>query len=59
MVALERLESQVAQGIPYEQAFDQSMNTASVSAKEHAIATKGAAGSTEVFVAKQKAAQTE
>lgn len=35
------------------------MTGASVAAKEHAIATKGAAGSTEVFVAKQKAAQTE
>ena len=32
---------------------------ASAAAKEHAIETKGAAGSTDVFVAKQKAAQTE
>ena len=35
------------------------MTGASAAAKEHAIATKGAAGSTEVFVAKQKAAQAE
>ena len=57
--ALRELEAKVASGIPYEQAFAQSMNTASASAKEHAIVTKGAAGSTDVFVAKQKAAQTE
>ena len=49
----------MAQGIPYEQAFAQSMTNASVAAKEHAIATKGATGSTDVFVAKQKTAQAE
>ena len=58
-VALKKLETYIAQGIPYEQAFAQSMTGASAAAKEHAIATKGAAGSTDVFVAKQKAAQTE
>ena len=35
------------------------MSGASDSAKKFAVETKGAAGSTEVFVAKQKAAQTE
>lgn len=35
------------------------MTGASAAAKEHAIATKGVSGSTEVFVEKQKAAQAE
>ena len=35
------------------------MTNASTAAKEHAVATKGAAGSTDTFVAKQKIAQAE
>lgn len=52
-VALSKLETQVASGIPYEEAYAQSMTKASIAAKEHAIATQGASGSTDVFVAKQ------
>lgn len=57
--ALRELENAVVGGIPYEEAYAQSMNNASIAAKEHAVATKGAAGSTDTFVAKQKVAQAE
>lgn len=43
----------------YEQAYAESIKKASVAAKEHAVSTKGAAGATDTFVAKQKKAQAE
>lgn len=56
---LGNLERLVKEGLPYEQAHAKAIKESSVAAKEHAIETKGAAGSTEVFVTKQKAAQAE
>lgn len=58
-LALRDLEERIKSGAKYEEVFDDAMQGASVSAKEHAIATKGAAGSTDVFVEKQKQAQTQ
>ena len=51
------LEQKVASGTTYEEAYVQSMKRASAAAKEHAVATKGVAGTTDTFVAKQKSAQ--
>lgn len=55
--ALTSLEQKVASGTTYEEAYAQSMKRASAAAKEHAITTKGIAGTTDTFVAKQKSAQ--
>lgn len=55
--ALTSLEQKVASGTTYEEAYAQSMKRASAAAKEHAITTKGLAGTTDTFVAKQKSAQ--
>lgn len=57
--ALTKLEQKVASGTSYEKAYAKSMEKASNDAKNYAIQTKGAAGTTDTFVAKQKAAQTE
>lgn len=57
--ALTQLEKKVASGISYEKAYAQSMTKASVAAKEYALQTRGAAGTTDTFVAKQKTAQTQ
>lgn len=55
---LTALERAVAGGATYEEAYAQSIKKASVAAKEHALITKGVAGTTDTFVAKQKTAQT-
>lgn len=55
--ALTSLEQKVASGTTYEEAYAQSMKRASAAAKEHAITTKGLAGTTDTFVAKQRSAQ--
>ena len=55
--ALRKLEDAIKSNVSYEEAFDDAMKGASASAKEHALTTKGAAGSTDVFVAKQEQAQ--
>lgn len=55
--ALTSLERKVASGTTYEEAYAQSMKRASAAAKEHAVTTKGIAGTTDTFVAKQKSAQ--
>lgn len=55
--ALTSLEQKVASGTTYEEAYAQSMKRASAAAKEHAVTTKGLAGTTDTFVAKQKSAQ--
>lgn len=55
--ALTSLEQKVANGTSYEDAYAQSMKRASAAAKEHAVATKGVAGTTDIFVSKQKSAQ--
>lgn len=52
-------EKAVSSGVVTTEDFNRIMNGASVQAKEYAIQTKGAAGSTDVFVAKQKQAQTQ
>lgn len=57
--ALKNLEKAIKTNVPYKEAYAQTMTKASVAAKEHAIQTKGAAGATEIFVAKQKAAQAK
>lgn len=57
--ALTRLEAKVASGIPLEQAMATEMNGASIAAKNHAIQTHGLNGTTDAFVAKQKAAQAQ
>ena len=57
--ALLNYENAVKSGVPYEKALANKMSNASTAAKEHALATKGAAGTTDIFVAKQKAAQTQ
>lgn len=54
---LRKLETAVANGATYEEAFASSIKNASTAAKEHAIQTKGASGSTDVFVSKQRSAQ--
>ena len=54
---LRKLETAVANGVTYEEAFASSIKNASTAAKEHAIQTKGASGSTDVFVSKQRSAQ--
>lgn len=54
---LRKLETAVANGATYEEAFTSSIKNASTAAKEHAIQTKGASGSTDVFVSKQRSAQ--
>lgn len=56
---LRKLETAVANGATYEEAFASSIKNASTAAKEHAIQTKGASGSTDVFVSKQRSAQSE
>lgn len=58
-VALTNLEEKIKIGISYEEAYSQSMNKASIAAKEHAVQTKGVAGTTDTFVAKQKVIQAE
>ena len=50
---LSLLEQKVKSGMTYEQAYAESIKKASVAAKEHAITTKGLAGTTDTFVAKQ------
>lgn len=57
--ALRKLEEKVASGIPLEKAMATEMTNTSAAAKKYALETKGVAGSTDEFVAKQKAAQTE
>lgn len=57
--ALTKLEAKVASGIPLEQAMATEMNGASIAAKNHAIQTQGLNGTTDTFVAKQKAAQAQ
>ena len=57
--ALHNFEEKVASGIPLEKAMATEMTNASAAAKKYALETKGVAGSTDEFVAKQKAAQTE
>ena len=54
---LRKLETAVANGATYEEAFASSIKNASTAAKEHAIQTKGVSGSTDVFVSKQRSAQ--
>lgn len=54
---LRKLETAVANGATYEEAFAYSIKNASTAAKEHAIQTKGASGSTDLFVSKQRSAQ--
>lgn len=54
---LRNLETAVANGATYEEAFASSIKNASTAAKEYAIQTKGASGSTDVFVSKQRSAQ--
>ena len=56
---LRKLGTAVANGATYEEAFASSIKNASTAAKEHAIQTKGASGSTDVFVSKQRSAQSE
>lgn len=56
-IELRNLENAIANGISYEEAYASSMKNASIAAKEYAIETKGAAGSTDVFVSKQKSLQ--
>lgn len=51
------LEQKIASNMSYEEAYAQSIKKASAAAKEHAVATKGVAGTTDTFVAKQKTAQ--
>lgn len=55
---LRKLETAVANGATYEEAFASSIKNASTAAKEHAIQTKGVSGSTDVFVSKQRSAQS-
>ncbi|MEI3163866.1 MAG: hypothetical protein V8S74_10890 [Lachnospirales bacterium] len=54
---LSLLEQKIKNGISYEQAYAESIHKSSLAAKEHAITTKGAAGTTDIFVDKQKSAQ--
>lgn len=54
---LRKLETAVANGATYEEAFAYSIKNASIAAKEHAIQTKGASGSTDLFVSKQRSVQ--
>lgn len=56
---LKHLEELVKGGLPYEKAHAKAIKESSVAAKEHAVETKGAAGSTDVFVEKQKQAQIQ
>ncbi len=56
---MRNFEEKVASGIPLEKAMATEMTNASAAAKKYALETKGVAGSTDEFVAKQKAAQTE
>ena len=56
---LSLLEEKIKSGMSYEQAYAESIHKASIAAKEQAISTKGAAGTTSVFVEKQKIAQAE
>lgn len=58
-IALTNMEQKIKSGITYDEAYAQSMNKASIAAKEHALQTKGVAGTTDTFVAKQKVAQSE
>ncbi len=58
-IALTQLEQKIASGMSYEEAYAQTMKRASITAKEHAIQTKGLAGTTDTFIAKQKVAQAE
>lgn len=59
VIALKNLEAAVAKNIPLEQAMATEMNGASIAAKNHAIQTQGLNGTTDAFVAKQKAAQAQ
>ena len=59
VIALKNLEAAVAKNIPLEQAMATKMNGASIAAKNHAIQTQGLNGTTDAFVAKQKAAQAQ
>lgn len=59
VIALKNLEAAVAKNIPLEQAMAAEMNGASIAAKNHAIQTQGLNGTTDAFVAKQKAAQAQ
>lgn len=56
---LRKLEKEIAKGVSYEEAFASSINKASISAREYAIQTKGASGSTDVFISKQRTAQAQ
>lgn len=59
VITLKNLEAAVAKNIPLEQAMATEMNGASIAAKNHAIQTQGLNGTTDAFVAKQKAAQAQ
>lgn len=56
---LSKYEQACKNGVVSTEDFKNIMNGASVSAKEYAVETKGASGSTEVFKDKQKQAQVE
>ena len=58
-VALQNYEIKCSKGVVTTEQFNIIMAKASASAKEYAISTNGVAGSTNAFVAKQKAAQTQ
>lgn len=58
-VALQNYEIECSKGIVTTEQFNIIMAKASASAKEYAISTNGVAGSTDAFVAKQKAAQAQ
>lgn len=58
-VALQNYEIKCSKGVVTTEQFNIIMAKASASAKEYAISTNGVAGSTDAFVAKQKAAQAQ
>lgn len=58
-VALQNYEIECSKGVVTTEQFNIIMAKASASAKEYAISTNGVAGSTDAFVAKQKAAQAQ
>lgn len=58
-VALQNYEIECSKGVVTTEQFNIIMAKASASAKEYAISTNGVAGSTNAFVAKQKAAQAQ
>lgn len=57
--ALQSYEIECSKGVVTTEQFNIIMAKASASAKEYAISTNGVAGSTDAFVAKQKAAQAQ